>query len=645
MGVVGSISIKDKASSVLKNVQTKQAALRKDAAEIRKELKRTWDKKYTAVVKLKDAASTKISQVTGKLKTIGGKIFSPVVSLKDAATKGLSAIGNKIKSMAKTLVIPVTAAVTISAAALGNAVSSGMELENQQVSIKHFIGATNKGMSDEEVNAAANQFTEDLRANANATPFETGEVISAGARAISIVNGDTDQAMEIIRLAEDMAAASGGTKSLADAIEALADAKMGEMERLKEFGFKISAEEFDEKGFEGVAADLGDFFGGAAEKLAQTGSGLMSTIKGKLKSSIADIGLSIVEKLKPALNKAISLIDKVQPYFKKFGSGIADGVGKGIDIAIAVLPSLMSGLKSLSPVISSLSTAVSVLAPVFSNIFSDIGEKVGGVISFIGERMGFIQKIISSAGPLIADIVSTAWGVISPVLDIAISACEGLFGVVQKVFPGIQAIIETVWGVVKPLVEGIGSAIKEIAGWFGSAIDTFTGETSFTSSGERAKGAGAVIGNNAEGDNNWKGGLTWVGEKGPELVDLPKGSRILPNKESISVATSGGVLSNTTKVIQNPVMANNGQNLSPVIMLLGSIDNSLKSLAGRSGRMDSMEVPKNEKSGSYAKRFIGNVTVRIAKLADEIIVREDKDIDEIADAVSKKIVEVIVNMG
>ena len=37
---------------------------------------------------------------------------------------------------------------------------------------------------------------------------------------------------------------------------------------------------------------------------------------------------------------------------------------------------------------------------------------------------------------------------------------------------------------------------------------------------------------NAGGSDNWKGGLTWVGEAGPELVNLPRGSQILSAQES-----------------------------------------------------------------------------------------------------------------
>ena len=37
------------------------------------------------------------------------------------------------------------------------------------------------------------------------------------------------------------------------------------------------------------------------------------------------------------------------------------------------------------------------------------------------------------------------------------------------------------------------------------------------------------------GTDNWRGGLTWVGENGPELVNLPKGSQVFTNQESRGV--------------------------------------------------------------------------------------------------------------
>lgn len=42
-------------------------------------------------------------------------------------------------------------------------------------------------------------------------------------------------------------------------------------------------------------------------------------------------------------------------------------------------------------------------------------------------------------------------------------------------------------------------------------------------------------GGNAEGTDFWKGGMTWVGENGPELLDLPTGSAIFNNQRSMQM--------------------------------------------------------------------------------------------------------------
>jgi hypothetical protein len=47
------------------------------------------------------------------------------------------------------------------------------------------------------------------------------------------------------------------------------------------------------------------------------------------------------------------------------------------------------------------------------------------------------------------------------------------------------------------------------------------------------------IGKNAEGTDNWRGGPTWVGEKGPEIINLPRGSQVVPN--NVAMASGGGV--------------------------------------------------------------------------------------------------------
>ncbi|WP_332645107.1 hypothetical protein [Aeromicrobium sp.] len=71
------------------------------------------------------------------------------------------------------------------------------------------------------------------------------------------------------------------------------------------------------------------------------------------------------------------------------------------------------------------------------------------------------------------------------------------------------------------------------------------------------------ISGNAKGTDNWRGGLTWVGEEGPEIVNLPKGSQVIPNHKteqymashapsggSVMTASRGGVSSLPPLVVQ-----------------------------------------------------------------------------------------------
>lgn len=356
--------------------------------------------------------------------------------------------------------------------------------------------------------------------------------------------------------------------------------------------------------------------------------------------------------MKPVLEGIMNGFAPLIPQMSSFATGIiatmvqmneavAPVIASIVNTIIGILPVLIPVLSNVMNTVSSIitgaapiiegmvqgvGTVVQTLAPIFSTIFSEIGDKVGSVIGFVSERMGFIQEVISTTAPLIGGVISTAWGVISPVLDILISTFKILFSVVQRIFPGIQKTIETVWNVVKPLVEGIGSVMGKIAGWFGDVADAVT------SSG--ADSSGTEIGHNAKGDNNWKGGLTWVGEQGPELVNLPKGSRILPNKESISVV-SGLNNSSGMRNIRGGGNLSGNEN-SAIVTVLKEILNRVSALTS---------VPKGSNQvGSNSEGATKNVHLTIQKIADVIQVRNKEEADELTDMVAKKILEVVLNM-
>jgi hypothetical protein len=77
--------------------------------------------------------------------------------------------------------------------------------------------------------------------------------------------------------------------------------------------------------------------------------------------------------------------------------------------------------------------------------------------------------------------------------------------------------------IVKPLLSGIG-------GIFGLGSSTGSGSTAVMSGSDLGAGTGGLsFPMFAKGTNSAPGGLALVGEQGPELVNLPRGSQVIPN--------------------------------------------------------------------------------------------------------------------
>lgn len=56
------------------------------------------------------------------------------------------------------------------------------------------------------------------------------------------------------------------------------------------------------------------------------------------------------------------------------------------------------------------------------------------------------------------------------------------------------------------------------------------------------------VGKNAEGTDNWRGGPTWVGEKGPEIVNIPRGSQVIPSAVASRAGSGGTTIHNVFNV-------------------------------------------------------------------------------------------------
>lgn len=488
------LTLRDNMSAVLRGVRRSQDSFRKDVVSTRKELEKTFKKKMEArldgtkahkemsklkeklaplrkkivtALALKDMASGKINKTVNQLKVVGKKVFTPMIKIKDNIKSVMSKIGGLAKAAGGLALAGGTAAI---GAGIGM-MASGAELEKQQVSMGHFIGINNKGKSQADVNKMRDDYLKQLRDNSNSTPFTSSEVITAGTRALGVTGGNTKDAMELVKVAEDMAALTPG-KTVQDAMEALADAKTGEMERLKEFNAKVSADEFKKLGFKGVVdSKLKSQFAGGAEKLSTTGSGLISTIKGKLGSKAQDLGLSMLEKSKPVLEGVIKLLDS--PSFANFSKKFGDGIGTVFNKMGSVFGWIQSKLPSIA---------------------SFYGEKLGniaGKFSWISTKVGFFKEVFQTAWDGAAAVIQKVTPLIEPIWDIIASGCNIIFDAFQLAFPYIKDIVGSVWDFVSPILDKLGEALSwvadkagKIAGWLNKKLES-------KSSGESIDGSHA----------------------------------------------------------------------------------------------------------------------------------------------------------
>lgn len=549
--------IKDRVSAYLQkkhNLKIEAKDLKKankEARKLDKELKKTLGRRYKLNV------DGKGFRFTDKLKGIGSSVKGALGDLGN----GLGNVGSKLAGVAGTLgkiggvVGGVVAAIGVAVG--GKMLKQGMDMETEMVSMTHFLGG------DEKKSAS---FLKDLRKEADLTPFETDEVIGAGRRAVQITGGDTEKGMQFVKLAEDMAALNPG-KSISDAMEALADADMGEMERLKEFGFKGSKELFDAAGEDLFKMkdtrgnNLMDMYSGGAEKLSQTAKGKLSTVTGNIESGMTDAGLKLLERLSPVLSKLVPLSEEL--------ANKIPGVVEGLMTTLEPLG------ETIWNVLTSVGEAVMPLIEPLMNLGGAILPIVSAAFQFIGELFTAFAPIFSMLGGIINDFVVPAVKLVGEALSAVLGPATKIVGtiikdVVAPAFKTVGGIAKDLLGPAFDILSGIVKTVGDKLSWFadkvswvgdkiGGAVDGIKG---FASSAWD-KITGAFSGENATGTHHWDGGVTKINEQGEEMWNLPNGTAIYPAGE-------------TSRKIEKEVRKNSksGQskvvNISPTIIINGA---------------------------------------------------------------------------
>lgn len=395
-------------------------------------------------------------------------------------TKGIGNAFKKVASMGKWAAGAV-------AGAFGLGIKDMATQEQYITSMSHFIS-----VDDAKANGK-NTITKDQakqRAEglfdwgtkfANSTPFQNAEVYSAINRMTQVFGYGTDgaQIQKMVKLVGDMAALNPG-KSMSDAAEAVADLAMGETERMKEFGLKLTQDDLKAlagvpdqkdslsqeqimKAFDVLTSSGGQMFetfDGGADALSQTMSGKVSTILGKFRQSIVDSMKPFENDFKAVLDNVIGHLDGA------FGSKFKSTLSKVFEGAKDILTgNKESDIPMVGSIIRAFETLKSAIAPIIDNIKSKFGEtgfSFETVGKLIENAIGGISIVISAVTPIINGFINVATWVVNafaehPALFKAIGAAIGGLTVISSIvglFTGAIAVFNTV----STIVNGVKAA-------------------------------------------------------------------------------------------------------------------------------------------------------------------------------------------
>lgn len=176
----------------------------------------------------------------------------------------------------------------------------------------------------------------------------------------------------------------------------------------------------------------------------------------------------------------------------------------------------------------------------FTKLTKTAGEAL--VNSHMIENLGSIIQALAGMMELGTDLASALPSWVNPLNKVS-AAFKGLALVLAMVTDGIKIFLgmwPAFWGT-GMLKEGLGISgynnIQKALGYAGTgeAISYDNPGWGYDPSGRAYDLATGNYIYNAPGTDYWRGGMTWVGENGPELVSLPRGSSIMSASESAGV--------------------------------------------------------------------------------------------------------------
>ena len=318
----------------------------------------------------------------------------------------------------------------------------------------------------------------------------------------------------------------------ADAVNKLNKAIMGETESAKSLGavlnentLALAQEELGIKGkfqalseaekmqvrYQAIVMQSADAIGDA-ERTSDSYANQMRRLKANISDTVGEMGqalLPIASKVLQLFNSAIPIIRSVaEKAFDYVGNAIRNVAERGsviMPFVIAIKDSFLTAMASVVPSVLSL----------WDVIKTNLIPVVFDLLARVQEQMPTIQKVMGT----VFDVVATTITVATKAIELFIKVASSIYEKLKPVLDMLGTAFEKTFGVISNVVGGVSNVIGRVTGR-GTATQQ--------------------VGRNARGTSYWGGGLTMVGEEGPELVNLNKGAKVYSNEKTGRMMAGGG---------------------------------------------------------------------------------------------------------
>lgn len=475
------------------------------------------------------------------------------------AEKDLQALGNTISGLGKVALASFAIATAAVAAFSVEALKAASALEQSTGAIEAVFKDASNVVENFAGDAAMN-FGLSASSYENLAAVIGNSLKTMGLSSVDLAGKTND----LIGLGADLAATFGGTT--ADAVAALTSGLRGEYDSLERLIPGITAATVSTKALEMTgktnadqlvdsekkAAFLALAFQNSAEAQGQfareneSASGSMQIFQAKVENLQASMG----EKLLPAfgllIDKFTEIVDTKGPQIEQAFTVVGNAVMWFVEAIVAVgdfFDSHPGLFEAVAIAIGSIAVALG---------FATAAMWAFNIATYANPIVLVVGLIIVAIGAVIAAIVMLAlnW--------------DTVVNNMKNAWDSMAFAIGSVWtGMINGIIDGINTVLNLINGVLGSKLQVARVQFNGLGGGAKDKqGRSLYVPGQANGGITTQGGLSWVGERGPELLNLPTGAQVIPLDKISNVGGSSA----TYNISVNAGMGTDGAALGEQIV-------------------------------------------------------------------------------